>query len=820
MLNSLKMRNKSLKSKSYNFTTKTNVLKFLSEKIKKSHIEKIFGFTVEDWKNNQDEILDSISKTFKKKIIVRSSAIGEDTIKFSGAGKYETIFDIKPNVKQSVKKAIKKVIESYNKKNNYNTKNQILVQNQTTNVQISGVVFTKTERFAAPYYTINFDESEFTDTVTKGLIGNTIKINRGTSPKQIPKKWKKLIISIKEIESVLNSDELDIEFGISNTRIIIFQVRPLTSITHSKLITNSMIQKSIYNNIKKFKKFKSMKSIPGGKTFFSDMSDWNPAEIIGNSPNALDYSLYNFLIMDESWHIGRSLIGYQNNNPYPLMVKFGNKPYVDIKASFNSLLPNNLNPKLKRKLIKFYMKKFALNPSLQDKIEFQILFTCFDFNLQNRLSELIAYGFSKKELVEIEHSLKELTNNIIQNFDDILQESNKSIITLEKNREKTLLNIKNSSKNHRIMLQSIEKLLNDCKIYGTIPFSRMARIAFISNIMLKSLTEIGKIDKKFEDVLMQSISTPLPKFQEDASNYVAQKISRKEFLSKYGHLRPGTYDITALRYDQDERFLRGIKFKKKNYSKSKLSDLKIDDIFKNNGIEISEKEFYDFLKKSIASREQLKFEFTKNLSEVLEIIAEIGNFLGFSRKELANLNIKQIISSRDFTRNKITSHWKNLINLAKNRKNVNELIVLPPIIFSEEDFNLIQYYRPSPNFITNKRIVSKIELLNNSKKNIPDLEGKIVLVENADPGYDWIFTQNSAGLITKYGGIASHMAIRCAEINLPAAIGCGDSMFEKLKKSSKIMLDCKNKQILILEHVLDDESIEERKVLKSLGYIK
>ena len=136
------------------------------------------------------------------------------------------------------------------------------------------------------------------------------------------------------------------------------------------------------------------------------------------------------------------------------------------------------------------------------------------------------------------------------------------------------------------MLQSIEKLLNDCKIYGATPFSRMARIAFISNIMLKSLTEIGKIDKKFEDVLMQSISTPLPKFQEDASNYIAQKISRKEFLSKYGHLRPGTYDITALRYDQDERFLRGIKFKAKNYSKIELPDLKIDSVFKKNGIRI------------------------------------------------------------------------------------------------------------------------------------------------------------------------------------------------------------------------------------------
>ena len=815
------MRNKSLISKSYNFTTKTNVLKFLGEKIKKSRIEKIFDFTVEDWKNNQDKILDSISKTFKKKIIVRSSAIGEDTLKSSGAGKYETVFDVNPNVGQSVKKAIKKVVESYNKKNNYNTKNQILVQNQTTNVQTSGVVFTKTEKFAAPYYTINFDESEFTDTVTKGLVGNTIKINRGINPKQIPKKWRKLISSIKEIESVLNSDELDIEFGISNSRIIIFQVRPITSIIpYSKFITDTMIQKSIYNNIKKFKKFKNMKSIPGKKIFFSDMSDWNPAEIIGNSPNALDYSLYNFLIMDESWHIGRSLIGYHNNNPYSLMVKFGNKPYVNIKASFNSLLPNSLSPKLKRKLSRFYMKKFALNPSLQDKIEFQILFTCFDFNLQKRLSELIAYGFSKKELIEIEQSLKELTNNIIQNFNDILKESNESIITLERNREKILLNLKDSSKNHNIMLQSIEKLLNDCKIYGAIPFSRMARIAFISNIMLKSLTKIGKIDKKFEEALMQSISTPLPKFQEDASNYIEQKISRKEFLGKYGHLRPGTYDITALRYDQDERFLHGIKFKTKNYSKIKLPDLKIDSVFKKNGIRISEKEFYDFLKKSIVSREQLKFEFTKNLSEVLEIIARVGNSLGFSREELANLNIKQIISSKDFTRNKIASHWKKLIKFTKNQKNINELIVLPPIIFSEKDFNLIQYYQSNPNFITNKRVVSKIELLNNSKKKMPDLEGKIVLIENADPGYDWIFTQNSAGLITKYGGVASHMAIRCAEINLPAAIGCGDGMFEKLKKSSKIMLDCKNKQILILEHVLDDKFIEERKVLKYLGYMK
>jgi phosphoenolpyruvate-protein kinase (PTS system EI component) len=70
------------------------------------------------------------------------------------------------------------------------------------------------------------------------------------------------------------------------------------------------------------------------------------------------------------------------------------------------------------------------------------------------------------------------------------------------------------------------------------------------------------------------------------------------------------------------------------------------------------------------------------------------------------------------------------------------------------------------------------------------LEGKIVLIEGADPGFDWIFSQNIAGLITKYGGANSHMAIRCAEFGIPAAIGCGEQRFDLLEKSNQLRLDC------------------------------
>ena len=83
-------------------------------------------------------------------------------------------------------------------------------------------------------------------------------------------------------------------------------------------------------------------------------------------------------------------------------------------------------------------------------------------------------------------------------------------------------------------------------------------------------------------------------------------------------------------------------------------------------------------------------------------------------------------------------------------------------------------------------------------KDPEELKDKIVLIEGADPGYDWIFLHGIKGLITKYGGAASHMTIRCSEFDIPAAIGCGESIYETLKESSKIKINCKSKKIIII----------------------
>ena len=541
------------------FKTKADTLKQLVKLVEQSKIEKIYVFTVEEWQSSQTTILKYISSNFNKKIIVRSSAVGEDSAISSEAGSYESILNVNTSSKKEITNAINSVISSYEIKNNNNNNNKILIQNQTLNVVVSGVIFTRTPDIGSPYFVINFEEGNITTGVTKGSINNTVKIFRKINPKIIPEKWTRLIISVKEIEKIVDSDKLDIEFGITkNDQVVLFQVRPLTSIREkSKNIPDHDISKIVLNSKKQFKKLNKPHHILGNKTVFSDMADWNPAEIIGNNPNQLDYSLYDFLIMKNSWSIGRTVLGYQDVKSYRLMRNFGNKPYVDTRGSFNSLIPDNINQKLKKKLVDFYLKKLINSPHLHDKVEFEILFTCYDFTLPDRLNELKKYGFSKFELIQIKRELLKLTIEIIEKFPKISSNCLSLINKMSDNRKKIKSNLQHSSTTKNLVV-SVEQLLNDCKKFGAIPFSTMARIAFIGSIMLKSLQKQGYLENSFVENFMNSISSPLSEIQDDMNAVINKKLSKKQFLKKYGHLRPGTYDITASRYDIQKKFFGNV----------------------------------------------------------------------------------------------------------------------------------------------------------------------------------------------------------------------------------------------------------------------
>ena len=100
-------------------------------------------------------------------------------------------------------------------------------------------------------------------------------------------------------------------------------------------------------------------------------------------------------------------------------------------------------------------------------------------------------------------------------------------------------------------------------------------------------------------------------------------------------------------------------------------------------------------------------------------------------------------------------------------------------------------------FAQDHDVIADAAVLEGSKHS-EELAGKIVLIPQADPGYDWLFGHGIAGLVTMYGGANSHMAIRAAELNLAAAIGVGEQSYSALARARIIDLDCMSKKVRVV----------------------
>ena len=202
-----------------------------------------------------------------------------------------------------------------------------------------------------------------------------------------------------------------------------------------------------------------------------------------------------------------------------------------------------------------------------------------------------------------------------------------------------------------------------------------------------------------------------------------------------------------------------------------------------------------FIKDSISAREYSMFIFSRNVSEILQIITRIGSKHKISRSDLSYLDIEVFLDSKKMI-SIDDNHFKKVIKHNKDSFTLNQQIILPQLIFSENHAHIVQNFKSRANYITVKKVIGEIVIID-GKEARESINDKIVLIESADPGYDWIFTHKIKGLITKYGGAASHMAIRSSEFDLPAAIGLGQD-FDKIKRAEKIQLDCESKRVSIL----------------------
>jgi phosphohistidine swiveling domain-containing protein len=235
---------------------------------------------------------------------------------------------------------------------------------------------------------------------------------------------------------------------------------------------------------------------------------------------------------------------------------------------------------------------------------------------------------------------------------------------------------------------------------------------------------------------------------------------------------------------------------KHNFSFSKKQMDAIDKLLNEFSFNLTAKQLIKYIKSAISAREYSKFIFTKNISDALEIIAKWGEQVGLNREELSYLSIEDILNTLNVASNCVPKeHLLNLSDKGRSKHEITSALHLPYVIECVEDVSVVPLFLNKPNFITKKVIKGQHVFLDGKNADVPDLTGKIVLIESADPGFDWIFSRQILGLITKFGGANSHMAIRCAEFGLPAAIGCGEQIFDRVLHSGTIELNCSEERI-------------------------
>ena len=768
---------------SFKNLSKARVLKKLN--IKSAKIPYLISFTEKEFNNKNTNILNLINGTFKSKVAIRSSSSSEDQKKKSFAGYFKSFLNINPKDKNSVNSHINKVFNSY--KNYKNKKNEVIVQNMVGSVKISGVATSCDKDNFAPYYIINFSKSKDTSKITSGsLNGSTFVFY--TKSRKLPKNLylKKIIFLIRELTKIFDY-AIDIEFAFDNKKkLYLLQVR---NIVRNKNYKNIYLNfsPSLNKLSKKIKKLKTRHyNLYGKTTLFGVMPDWNPAEMVGIKPNNLAISLYQELITDHIWAQDRKKFGYKDLTSHHLLSNFFGTPYVDIRIDFNSWLPKDLDSKTSEKLINFYLNKFKKNTEFHDKVEFNIIFSCFSLSTKQKLKKLLVDKFTNYEINKICNSLKKITINAFNILD-------KSVITINK-----LIDSHNKIVNSKIYdIDKIYWLIEDCKKFGTSSFASIARCAFIANDFINSFEE-KKIFTKDEKLnFLASIKTIVSEMNNDLL-----KLNKKNFIKKYGHLRPSTYDINSVNYENGYSTYFSEtdgtkKLKHKSFSFSKNQIKKIDEYIRENKLPFDSKRLIKFIKISISEREKSKFYFSKNIDSVFKLIEKIGIRNNIKKDELGFLNIKSILDLYyNLDIKTLEEKFKKEINNNKKIYIYGTLIKLPQNIISSNDIFYFIEKSSKSNFVGLGDVNGKIAYVDKISK--IKLKNKIVCIISADPGYDYIFSKKIKGLVTMFGGVNSHMAIRCSELGIPAAIGVGERVFKEIANSKIARLNTISKKIDII----------------------
>jgi len=709
-------------------------------------------------------------------VVVRSCAALEDAVVHEPPGFFDSVLDVKTNSTE-LSLAIEKVIASYARRpKDVGPHHKVIVQRQLLTPMLSGVF--RVGSAEGGYVEVDYDDTlGRTDVVTAGMKSKRAYL----SPyiEFLPFPWDRIRRCADELREQF-LPPFFVEFALDATgNPTVFQIRPDR---RSQQMSDRELQPS-------YERLEAATAV--AETFgpLSNMADWNPAEMLGLRPMPLDVSLYDELIMRGAWADGRMSVGWCEPNDRSLMAVVAGRPYVKLASSLQSLLPQGLDERLIARLVRDRLAVLSEDRQLHDKVEFKLMWSASVFNREEVGHELCTRGFSQAEIQQLFAALQTVTRNSIEAAPRLLETDRLGLSNLGAQRNllaREMVNFQPAE-----AAQIIRVSMEVCRSYGTIPFSRQARLAFTFRYIINHLVESGIVQPDALALWQSQLNTVASQLSRELARVHSGKQTEESFLERYGHLRPNTYNLEAPRYD--ERTLHAAERPETTPGRLPVPDKStgLEEVLTELGTSVSQSQFWTAAAGAYRGREEIKFAFTALLSDMLRTLSEIGKAAELERRDLRRLHINELLTLMEQA-----NSWRDFRRLVTasqlDEKSRWQPVRLPDVIFGSQDIHFVSDPEIRATFVGDAITQGVPYLVHaNSLVEHGSLSGAIVAIETPDPGYDWVFAHQIRGLISAYGGEFSHMGLRCAEFGIPAALGCGPDAFASAVKASKLKLDPK-----------------------------
>ena len=695
--------------------------------------------SLQDWRADRELAIARVLSDIQADVLVVRSARHCEDSNPGNAGRYLSLLGVAANP-AALADAISRVFDSYGP---LFLHDHVLVQPQIKGITHAIVASTR-GAFGSAYDSVSCAEGDAPDAITRGdSPADTWHLGPDFDPGNLPGPVMKALQLLDELRLIFDATPFEVELLEANETLWLLQVRPLPESPAIADIAKALRRASTQLD----------EAREEGVAVLGLMPDWNPAELLGAHPRPLALSLFKSVIGENTWWRARAELGYSRPYTGQLIRSVAGRPYVDVRASFESLCPAELSLPDRVRLSCAWLDRLRANPQLHDCVEFNVVLSGFEFDAKTKNAD-VNYAVADSILLP---ALRRLTTKALDNAElHRALEHFASCLAAP-------LSARGSLQDRiRLLRRNVAQ-----------PFARVARCDFLAQALWQSAARRGAIAPQR---CLEVLSTT------DDQNW-------HRGIATGNEARPGQFDIRSVeRNCANERLL--MPQPRWSHSLDRDESKNIAELLLESSLPWNPEELLQISRLAARARELGK----RTLAALLgDWLAQVRDFAESRHIDAEILSWLPWDIATDPAIDLASAIERSM--LEKQQHADDACLRMPMLLEHAHDLRAVHLPASSGHFHGQGIVEGRVILLDESS--IPEMLPlhSVVAIRSADPGYEWIFQRQPAALITAYGGPHSHMALRCADAGCGAVLGLGEERFRKLVCASMLRIDFGQAQI-------------------------